>query len=42
VRDVEIDVAHGEQAAEAPTDPPQAEGRRGRFDGWRCLGHRLT
>ena len=24
---------HGEQAAEAPADPPQAEGRLGVFDG---------
>ena len=29
VSDVEIDVAHGMQAAEAPADPPQAEDRLG-------------
>ena len=29
VRDVEVDVAHGVEAAEAPADPPQAEDRRG-------------
>ena len=29
VGDVEIDVAHGVKAAEAPADPPQAEGRLG-------------
>ena len=29
VRDVEIDVAHGLDAAEAPADPPQAEDRLG-------------
>jgi hypothetical protein len=27
VRDVEVDAADGEQAAEPPADPPQAEGR---------------
>ena len=29
VRDVEIDVTHGVEAAEAPADPPQAEDRLG-------------
>ena len=29
VRDVEIDVAHGDEAAVAPADPPQTEDRRG-------------
>ncbi len=29
VCDVEVDVVHGEEAAEAPADPPQAEGRHG-------------
>ena len=29
VRDVEIDVAHGVEAAEPPADPPQAEDRLG-------------
>ena len=28
-RDVEVDVAHGDEAAVAPADPPQAEDRRG-------------
>ena len=31
--DVEVDVAHREQPAEAPADPPQAEGRRGVLGG---------
>ncbi len=35
VRDVEVDVAHGLHAAEAPADPPQAEDRLGAF-GCRC------
>ena len=30
-RDVEVDVADGVEAAEAPADPPQAEGRLGVF-----------
>ena len=30
-RDVEVDVAHGMEAAEPPADPPQAEGRLGVF-----------
>ena len=38
VRDVEIDVAHGLNAAEAPADPPQAEDRLGGF-AWCCCGH---
>ena len=38
VRDVEIDVAHGVEAAEPPADPPQAEDRLGRL-GWCCRGH---
>ena len=29
VRDVEVDVAHGVEAAVAPADPPQAEDRLG-------------
>ncbi len=37
VRDVEIDVAHGLNAAEAPADPPQAEDRLGVR--WCCCGH---
>ena len=40
--DVEVDVAHCEQPAETPADPPQAEGRRGVLDGWCCVGHYLT
>ena len=39
VRDVEVDVAHGVEAAEAPADPPQAEDRLGVF-GCCCFGHR--
>ena len=31
--DVEVDVAHREQPAETPADPPQAEGRRGVLGG---------
>ena len=31
VRDVEVDVAHGVEAAVAPADPPQAEDRLGVF-----------
>ena len=34
--DLEVDLAHGVQAAEAPADPPQAEGRLGVFGGWCC------
>src|SRR5205814_10671863 len=37
--DVEVDLAHGMEAAEAPADPPQAEDRRGAL-GW-CLRHLL-
>ena len=33
VRDVEVDVAHGIEAAEPPADPPQAEDRAGRLGG---------
>jgi hypothetical protein len=29
VRDVEVDVAHGVQAAEPPADPPETEVRLG-------------
>src|SRR5439155_10396516 len=29
VRDVEVDIAHGVEAAEPPADPPQAEDRLG-------------
>ena len=32
MRDVEIDVAHGDESPEAPADPPQAEGRLGVFE----------
>jgi hypothetical protein len=32
-RDVEVDVAHGIEAAEPPADPPQAEDRAGRLGG---------
>ena len=39
VSDIEIDVTHGEQPAEAPADSPQAESRRGDRDGGRSLGH---
>jgi hypothetical protein len=38
-RDVVVDVAHGEEAAEAPADPPQAEDRRGAVDGGRGVCH---
>ena len=34
LRDVEVDVAHCEQPAEAPADPPQAEGRHGAESVW--------
>ena len=40
-QDVEIDVPHGLDAAEAPADPPQAEDRLGTFD-VRCYCQRLT
>src|SRR6185437_13815458 len=33
VRDVEVDVAHGIEAAEPPADPPQAEDRTGMLGG---------
>ena len=39
--DVEVDVANGVQAAEAPADPPQAEGRLGVL-GCRCFGQPPT
>ena len=39
--DVEVDVAHSLQTAEAPADPPQAEGRLDVF-GWCCFGQRAT
>ena len=42
VSDVEIDVTHGEKTAEAPADPPQAEGRLGVLDGRCCFAHRPT
>ncbi len=45
VHDVEIDIAHSVKAAEAPADPPQAEGRRGAFGvtrRTRCLCRHLT
>ena len=38
VRDVEVDVAHGVEAAEPPADPPQAEDRLGVL-GCCCFGH---
>jgi hypothetical protein len=38
-REVVVDVAHGEEAAEAPADPPQAEDRRGAVDGGRGVCH---
>ena len=38
VRDVQVDVAHGVEAAEPPADPPQAEDRLGVL-GCCCLGH---
>src|SRR5258707_765611 len=41
VRDVEIDVAHGVEAAEPPADPPQAEDRLGVL-GYCSLGHLAT
>ncbi len=37
LRDVEVDVPHGEQTTETPADPPQAEGRRGT-----CVGDGLS
>ena len=40
--DLEVDVAYRVQAAEAPADPPQAEGRLGASDFDRCFGQRLT
>jgi hypothetical protein len=40
--DLEADVAYRVQAAEAPADPPQAEGRRGASVFDRCFGQRLT
>jgi hypothetical protein len=33
VRDVEVDVAHGIEAAEPPADTPQAEDRAGMLGG---------
>src|SRR3990170_6501855 len=36
---LEIDVANGFEAAEAPADPPQTEGRLGACDCLRCYGH---
>ena len=42
VSDVEVDAAHREKSAEAPADPPQAEGRLGVLDGRCCFGHRPT
>ena len=41
VRDVEVDVAHGVEAAEAPADPPQAEDRLGVL-GCCVLRHRVA
>ena len=41
VRDVEIDVTHGVEAAVAPADPPQAEDRLGVFGDW-PLGQTTT
>src|SRR5205085_4239865 len=41
VRDLEVDVAHGVEAAEPPADPPQAEDRAGRL-GCCCLRHPAT
>src|SRR5204863_73699 len=38
VRDVEIDVVHGEQAAEPPADPPESEDRLG-WLGCCAFGH---
>ena len=40
VRDVQIDVAHGVEATEAPADPPQAEDRLGVL-GCCYVGHAL-
>ena len=39
MRDVQIDVAHGLEAAEPPADPPQAEDRLGVL-GYCVLRHR--
>ena len=39
--DVEVDARDGDDAAEAPADPPQAEDRRGGFGGCRGSCHRL-
>ena len=38
VRDIEVDIAHGVEAAEPPADPPQAEDRLGVF-GYCFRGH---
>ena len=37
VREVDLDVAHGGQAAEPPADPAETQDRRGGFGG--CCGH---
>ena len=42
VRDVEIDVLHGDETPEAPADPPQAEGRLGMFEGLCYFAQRPT
>jgi hypothetical protein len=41
-RDVEVDVAHGLDAAEAPADPPEAEDRLGVRRGVADLRHAPT
>ena len=42
VPDVEVDAGHGNETAEAPADPPQAEGRRGGRDNRRSFAQAVT